>query len=99
MTPLIIIATSLPIKKAATTSILIGKTIHQMHSEGVLRRERGDYHCSVCDKSAKWKKITSKSLEIDEFELPCKVKQQAFESMVRILTHLFCIDVHVKWVK
>jgi hypothetical protein len=68
-----------------------------MHSEGVSRRERGDYHRNVCDKSAKWKMATSKSLEIDEFEFPCKVKQQAFESMVRILTCLFCIDVHVKW--
>ncbi len=49
-----------------------------MHSEGVSRRESGDYHHNVCGKLAKWKKATSKSLEIDEFELPCKVKQQAF---------------------
>jgi hypothetical protein len=78
MTPLILLATtSLQIEKAAITSISIGKTIHQMHNEGVSRR--GDYHCSVCGKLAKWKKATSKNLEIDEFELPCKVKQLAFE--------------------
>ncbi len=99
-TPLIIVATtSLGIEKVITTSISIEKTIHQMHSEGVWRKERGDYHCNVCGKSTKWKKATSKNLEIDEFEFPCKVKQQAFESTVRILIRLFCINVHVKWVK
>ncbi len=70
-----------------------------MHSEGVSRGERGDYHHSVYGKSAKWEKATSKSLEIDDFEFPCRVKQQAFESTVRILTHMFYRDVHVKWVK
>lgn len=46
-----------------------------MHSEGVSRGERGDYHHSVYGKSAKWEKATSKSLEIDDFEFPCRVKQ------------------------
>jgi hypothetical protein len=43
------------------------------------RRERGDYHRNVCGKSAKWKMVISKNFEIDEFEFPCKTKQQAFE--------------------
>jgi hypothetical protein len=32
------------------------------------------------------------------FGFPCQPKQYAFDFEVNNLTHLFCKDVHVKWV-